>query len=100
MDLRNITFESDSLQGLDKHANWRARDKLKKGRDMPTNHPLWFCQHVHRSNNGSAHNLAQWAKRNDFCGVVDIASLPSFIFCNTTELSNDFVIDSVCESID
>lgn len=84
------------LQGVKQNIDWRTRVKIEKGCSQLFKHPLWFCNFIFINCNYVAHNLAKWAKHFDYSGEVEVNSLPTDLFCNTTEsyvpLDSDSII--------
>lgn len=93
LKLDKITVEGDSLGavfalcGVEDYADWRSKQKQEQGHTFLKNHPLWSISFANRSCNKSAHSLAQWARRTNFVGNLDLTNLPEIIFCDSRDTS-------------
>lgn len=97
--LSNVWFEGDTLQvvlalrGLDQHCEWRARKSCEKGRNFLSKFPFLCFNHVNRSGNSCAHNIARWAWSSNVSGSLDVTTIPPGLIYDHggTDVSSDEV---------
>lgn len=82
LHLPNVWFEGDALQvilllqGIEDFCDWRAHTNIVKGRLLLKQFPFWCFNHVNRSCNIFAHNLASWARVVNAKGKIDVTTIP------------------------
>lgn len=83
LNLDKVTFEGDAfndimaLQGFSQIEDWRDIKLITAGKKMLLPRCFWFLNHVLRSCNSHAHNLARWACNSGLCGFMNLSHLPS-----------------------
>ncbi|KAL3624298.1 hypothetical protein CASFOL_033114 [Castilleja foliolosa] len=84
----NVIFESDCLNAISfingepKNSFWTASPIVDQIRRIWSGWPTWIFKFSPRESNGAAHELAKWAKVNDFVGLLPLDSIPISVFCD------------------
>lgn len=80
--LSKVWCEGDTLQvvlalrDLDQYCDWRARKSCEKGRNVLSKFPFLCFNHVNRSGNSCANNIARWARSSNVFGSLDVTTIP------------------------
>lgn len=83
LNLEKVTVQGNALnvildlKGVADKEDWRAKLCIKFGRSVLNSKLFWFLNFIPGSGNVFAHRLARWASVSDFCGQVNLKTLPS-----------------------
>ncbi|KAL3634942.1 hypothetical protein CASFOL_021996 [Castilleja foliolosa] len=84
----NVIFESDCLNAISfingepKNSCWTASPIVDQIKRIWSGWPTWIFNFSPRESNGAAHELAKWAKLNDFVGLLPLDVIPINVFCD------------------
>ncbi|KAL3626892.1 hypothetical protein CASFOL_029297 [Castilleja foliolosa] len=85
---KKVIIESDCLNvvsfinGSSNNTFWTASPVVDRIRRCWNCWPTWIFKYTHRSSNGAAHNLANWADNYSFVGYISLDDIPVSVFCD------------------
>ena len=95
LNIHKAVFEGDafkvvqSLNGQSDTIEWTGEDFINEGRQFLHSRPIWKMQYISRHCNFLAHNVAQWAKSQCFCGYIAPSLIPPAVLCDRGGTESD-----------